>query len=782
MQIPSPCVIAGQTSDSRYHTYYITASFSTTREGATPAHDASLSDSTTMKILFLCTAHNSLSQRLFLALCQTHSVTIEYALSDKAMIEAAALAQPDLIICPFLTSRIPPEIHTAYLTLIVHPGPPGDAGPSAIDWVLMGDDGAVPESSQLLQTRTWSREGRSHWGVTVLQAVAELDAGPIWAFEQFQIDIDAPGVTKSTLYRGSITRAAITATLAALVRIATAAHRHTYHGATYSLSHLVPDMAYRLSSVTKQLPFLGGATHRRPLLKAAHRDFDVRLDTASDISRRVRSADSQPGCLSRVFGGPSLYIYGGTIEERPDLLKGVEDEPGSIIACRDGAVCIATCDGLGIWITHVRRVKRKADAMLWPKVPAAQGLCELGLVQYGALERMLSPRPTVDWSKAAHSTHQEIWVDFASYPNARRVAYVYFDFYNGAMSTEQCSRLIEALEFVASTHVVERRLSAVVLMGGDSYFSNGIALNVIESSRDSAAETWRNINRIDDVVHMLLDDFPHRSIATVAALRGNCAAGGVALAAACDTVIVGSETVLNPAYRALGLHGSEYHSLSYTGRCGDRGARRLLRDMVPISPFRARDMGLVDHVLPGSGQLLDTRIRNHIRAMIPRADFQYVPGKWKAGVDVSLSGLAAARAHELGEMAKDLWSARSERYDSRRRDFVRKIKPVRTPLRFASHRRRGEEEDEEESDLFDDAANFEKQALERMVQSRLLEMEQEQPSTPPSPASSRGPMDCCDQDLTMLPHIEVGTRRSLGPVFSCYYSYEKADERNNEVV
>lgn len=734
-----------------------------------------------MKILFLCTAHNSLSQQLFLALGRTHSLTVEYALSDKVMIEAAALAQPDLIICPFLTSRVPSEIYTEYLTLIVHPGPPGDAGPSAIDWVLMGDDGAVAESSQLLQTGAWSRAGRSHWGVTVLQAVAELDAGPIWAFEQFEIDIDSPGVTKSTLYRGPITRAAITATLAALVRIATAAHRHTCHPSTYALSRLVPDPAYRLSSVTKQLPFLGGATHRRPLLKAAHRDFDVHSDTARDISRRVRSADSQPGCLTRLFGSPSLYIYGGTIEERPDLLKGFQDEhePGSILACRDGAVCIATCDGMGIWITHVRRVKRKVDAMLWPKVPAAYGLSELGLVDGddGALRRTLklSPRPTVDWSKAAHSTHQEICVDFASYPNARRVAYVYFDFYNGAMSTEQCSRLIEALEFVASTHVVERRLSAVVLMGGDSYFSNGIALNVIESSPDPAAESWRNINRIDDVVHMLLEDFPRRNITTVAAMRGNCAAGGVALATACDTVIVGSESVLNPAYRALGLHGSEYHSLSYAGRCGAEGARRLLRDMVPISPFRAREMGLIDHVLPGSGQLLDTRIRNHVRAMILRADFQYVPGKWKAGVDVSSCGLAAARAQELGEMAKDFWSARSERYHSRRRDFVRKIKPVQTPLRFASHRRRGGEEDEEESDAFDDATQFENRALERMVRSRLLDMERQKIFTPPSPASSRGPMDCWDQDMIMLPNMEVGTRRNLEPVFSCYYSYDKAN-------
>ncbi|KAH6873891.1 hydrogenase maturation factor hoxX [Thelonectria olida] len=730
---------------------------------------ASLSNSPTMKILFLCTAHNSLSQQLFLSLSQTHSVTIEYALSDQVMIEAAALAQPDVIICPFLTTRVPCEIYANYLTLIVHPGPPGDAGPSAIDWVLMGDDGTVAESSKLLETGAWSRAGRSHWGVTVLQAVAEFDAGPIWAFEQFKLNINSPGVTKSTLYRGPVTRASITAVLAALDRITAAAHQQTCHLANVVFSELTPDAAYRLESVTTQLPFLGGATHRRPLLKAAQREFDVHSDTARDISRTIRSADSQPGCLTRLFGGSSLYIYGGTIEEGRDLLGDDGPEPGRIIACRDGAVCIATCDGLGIWITHVRRLKRKVDAMLWPKVPAVSGLRDLGFLDDTMLSRTLTSRPTVDWSKALHSTHQEIWVDFATYPNARRVAFVYFQFYNGAMSTEQCSRLIEALEFVASTDVVERRLSAVVLMGGDSYFSNGIALNVIEASPDGAAESWRNINRINDVVHMLLEEFPRRNITTVAALRGNCAAGGVALATACDTVIAGSDTVLNPAYRALGLHGSEYHSLSYTGRCGVEGARRLLRDMLPLSPFRARDIGLVDHVLPGSGELLDTRVRNHVGAVVRSSGFQYVPGKWKASVDVSPVGLAAARAQELGEMAKDFWSARSERYHSRRRDFVRKIKAARTPLRFASHRRQSGEEDEEESDAFDDAATFEKRALERMVQSRLLDLERQRVSLPPSPASSH----CCDQDLIMssaLARIKVGPRRDLEPVFSCYYS------------
>jgi hypothetical protein len=110
-------------------------------------------------------------------------------------------------------------------------------------------------------------------------------------------------------------------------------------------------------------------------------------------------------------------------------------------------------------------------------------------------------------------------------------------------------------------------------MGGN-YFSNGIALNTIEAAASPAAETWANINAIDDIVEFLLGD-PHperspiftdsptlveRGIVTMACLRGNAAAGGVALAAACDVVVGARGVVLNPAYRAMGLHGSEFHS------------------------------------------------------------------------------------------------------------------------------------------------------------------------------------------------------------------------------
>ncbi|KAK4960177.1 hypothetical protein LTR10_003068 [Elasticomyces elasticus] len=721
-----------------------------------------------MKILFLCTAHNSLSQRLYLVLSSSHDVTIEYAISEEVMIAAAALARPDLIICPFLTTLVPRQLYESYLTLIIHPGPPGDAGPSSLDWVLMGDDGCMDDPSEQLELiDRVASSGRTHWGLTVLQANEEFDAGPVWAFEQFRIDIDEPGLTNHS------------------------AGHHTHRDAALSSAHefagspkpfevcglgiqqvalspwLKPRAEYGRLSVTDQIPFQGGSLKHRPLLKAAQRAFDVTKHTAQQISRRIRASDSQPGVLSSIFGRP-LYVYGGVIDGLVDVYNQPTVSIGTVdvLATRGGAVCITTCDDKGVWITHVRRPKTKADKSLFPKVPAISALIELGLMKAEDVPRLHAPVPS-EWSRS-DQTLQEVWFDITTDENANRIAYLHFDFYNGAMSYAQCSELIEAMHAILSYHNPEAPLRALVLMGG-AYFSNGIALNVIEASSDPAAESWSNINRIDDVVELLLHVFPQRNILTIAAVRGNAAAGGVALATACDFVVAGSDVVLNPAYRAIGLHGSEYHSLSYHGRCGNAQATHLLRSMTPMSPFQAQAIGLVDFVFP-TGPCLDENICYHISLLTKNPALHR--GHWKSNVDLSPASLARARARELSEMAKDFWSLRSVRYHSRRHDFVRKVKSNHTPLRFATHRRflQGVQIDEEELDSFDDVSHYEEQARQRMIEDLRHEIRKE------LLADMEVIPKALHRDLVALKTAQgrrrpatPGGERSSETIFSCYY-------------
>jgi enoyl-CoA hydratase/carnithine racemase len=351
-------------------------------------------------------------------------------------------------------------------------------------------------------------------------------------------------------------------------------------------------------------------------------------------------------------------------------------------------------------------------------------------------------------------------VDFDVDHNCNKTAYLYFEFYNGAISTDQCSRLIGAMAYIISESTAESPVRAVALMGG-SYFSNGIALNVIEAAKDPAEESWLNINRIDDVVHYILHEFPARGILTIAAIRGNAAAGGVALAAACDVTIAGSEVVLNPAYRAIGLSGSEYHSLTYFARCGKANATKILRSMTPMSPLQAQRMGLIDYIFPGTGEQLEDYIRSHISMLLEPRCLRY--GIWKAKVDLSSSALARARATELSEMSKDFWSARSVRYHGRRFDFVRKVKPVTTPLRFAKHRRLFDESrlDIEETDEFDDVEYFRRSAEEQLLACLRDEMRDEM-STPRNMSAI---------SLTgQLPIAVDFCRARKETLFGCYYN------------
>lgn len=456
----------------------------------------------------------------------------------------------------------------------------------------------------------------------------------------------------------------------------------------------------------------------------------------------------------------TLYIYGGTIEDNPSIRQHISllGTVTKVLGVRDEAVCIATADGKGVWISHVRRPKGK-DPALWPKVPAASCLVELGILSAASAQSLRWPS-TCDWSPASWSTYQEIWVDFDVDRNRNKTAYLYFDFYNGAMSTDRCSRLIDAMNYIVSESTAESPVRAIAFMGG-SYFSNGIALNVIEAAADPAYESWLNINRIDDVVHFILHELPARGILSIAAIRGNAAAGGVALATACDFVIAGSDVVLNPAYRAIGLSGSEYHTVSYVGRCGKVNAAKILRAMTAMSPLQAQRIGLVDYIFPGAGEQLDDYIRSHISMLLQPACLKR--GIWKAKVDLSPSALSQARATELSEMGKDFWSARSVRYHGRRFDFVRKVKPLETPLRFAKHRRQHNDGrvDIEETDEFDDVEYYRKFA-EAQLLARLREQLHEEMNTPRNMSTV---------SLTEHPCITIDLcAEKKEPLFGCYYT------------
>jgi putative two-component system hydrogenase maturation factor HypX/HoxX len=204
-----------------------------------------------------------------------------------------------------------------------------------------------------------------------------------------------------------------------------------------------------------------------------------------------------------------------------------------------------------VWITHLKRAGG-ADGEFF-KLPATNAL--------GDHAARVPDRPLAIDAAPRHRTYRDIW-----YEEGNGVGYVHFNFYNGAMGTDHCRRLAEAV-----AHARGRPTRVIVLMGGRDFWSNGIHLNLIEAADDPPEESWRNINAMNDLVLAILTITDRL---TIAALHGSAGAGGVMLALAADRVLVRDGIVLNPHYKGMGgLYGSEYWTYTLQKRVGSDMAR-----------------------------------------------------------------------------------------------------------------------------------------------------------------------------------------------------------------
>jgi len=562
-----------------------------------------------MRILLLTHAFNSLIQRLEAELRQCgHDISVEFDIADSVAEEAVALFRPDLVVAPYLKRAIPESIWSRHVCLIVHPGIVGDRGPSALDWAI--------------------QDGAAEWGVTVLQAEAEMDAGPVWA----NLNFPMRSAKKSSLYRNEVTQAASTAVLQAVQRFAS--------------GNFVP----RAQST---FPVRGS---RRPSMSQADRRLDWQRDDSASVLRRMHAADGFPGLADTLFGEP-CHLFDAWPEAS---LRGT---PGAVIARRETALLRATVDG-AVWIGHVKR----SGSI---KLPATL-----------AFEREAAKLPDAalkSWWRSDTATWQDI-----AYEEHGPVGLLDFEFYNGAMSTQQCGRLRAAVQWAK-----QRPTKILLLTGGMDFWSNGIHLNVIEAASlgqgSAADESWRNIHAMNDLALELINTGQH---ITVAALGGNCGAGGCFLARACDMVWAREAVLLNPHYKNMGnLYGSEYWTYLLPRRVGIEAAQAIMRDRQPMSARRALEIGLTDACVTGDSAVFRREALQGAAALAaaPGLEDRLAAKRETRLHDEAAKPLAAYREEELTQMRRNFYGF-DPSYHIARHHFVRKSPASWTPRHLARHR------------------------------------------------------------------------------------------------
>lgn len=374
-------------------------------------------------ILLLSSAYNGLTQRVQCELVRKgYKAQAIIATNSSQMEKAVASIKPDLILAPMLKSVIPESIWKSTKSLILHPGIKGDRGPSSLDWAIL--------------------DKRDRWGVTVVEADYEMDAGAIWENRDFAFE----SKRKSSLYNQEVSDYAVEALLSAT--------ENFFNGGftPEPLNYSNPDVLGCLM----------------PSMKKKQRSIDWFNHNTKQVITQIYCADGAPGATATIQG-ESFHLFG--VHQAHENYSQIKGEPGQILIYTDTAILVKTIDG-AVFITHAKKAKKDGQSFI--KLPAVS-----------VMEPQLKHVPYVP------NAFKQI-----TYSEKEDVGYLNFDLYNGAMGTQDCLRLQEAFKFASSS----QNTKALVLVGNRDFWSNGINLNTIEGSANPAAEAWNNIQAIDDLV------------------------------------------------------------------------------------------------------------------------------------------------------------------------------------------------------------------------------------------------------------------------------------------
>ncbi|MEH6472973.1 MAG: enoyl-CoA hydratase-related protein, partial [Halopseudomonas sp.] len=410
-----------------------------------------------------------------------------------------------------------------------------------------------------------------------------------------------------------------------------------------------------------QNPSIRGQWHC--LMTQDDRAIDWQQDSTQAVLRKIRAADGVPG-LKDAINGREYFLYNGHAEAL--LNSDGSASAGELIAQRDGAVCRATVDG-AVWITHLRPAQPQAGEFGF-KLPALQVLGEYG---QALAESSLAPETVPEgdsWQQIRYREQSEI-------------GYLAFDFYNGAMSTEQCLRLRDAVEAAKL-----RPIRVLVLLGGEDFWSNGIHLNQIEAAESAADESWANINAMNDLCLALIET-PNQYV--IAAMQGNAGAGGVFMALAADRVVAREGVILNPHYKSMGnLYGSEYWTYLLPKRVGAERAEQLTQNRLPISTRQACQQGLIDGCWSGERAGFVAEIQMMAQALIEAGSIETLLAAkcTKRQQNEAEKPLQRYRDEELERMKLNFYGF-DPSYHVARYHFVEKLPKARTPSFLAHHRR-----------------------------------------------------------------------------------------------
>ncbi len=179
--------------------------------------------------------------------------------------------------------------------------------------------------------------------------------------------------------------------------------------------------------------------------------------------------------------------------------------------------------------------------------------------------------------------------------------------YPAAVITLDCPRTRNALSarmvdaIMAALHMAEDdpNVRALILTGADSAFSSGMDLKELHRALDerklenNGGALWTEAFRGEE----LIDRLYRFSKPTIAAVNGAATAAGAALVSACDMAVAAPEARIGYPEMRRGIQAGMV-LIHLMRLVGERQARFLVLTGELISADRAKDIGLINEVVP----------------------------------------------------------------------------------------------------------------------------------------------------------------------------------------
>lgn len=199
-------------------------------------------------------------------------------------------------------------------------------------------------------------------------------------------------ITKSSVYKNEITEAAVSAIQETIDKISAGLLPHEVDNADPATLGML-----------------------RPTMPEEDRAVDLTLD-AQAVARQIRYSDGSPGAPIELCGR-KFRAFGAIADVAQTVPLPADVPPGTVLGCRDGAVAVATGDGV-VFISHLKCATPSFSPRGAIKVPAVTALKDPTIPRLPPLSLHYSSSSNAGrkWFLPPVDTYMDLWTQTAGKP------------------------------------------------------------------------------------------------------------------------------------------------------------------------------------------------------------------------------------------------------------------------------------------------------------------------------------------------------------------------------